>query len=591
MVSKPQYLTLGQSVKRHNVLPSAEHFITMWNDCEKVFSERLDLIEESQLAMDNKLGDKLQELFKTKSRYASPDAIIAKQNLHESLTSAIPFFMFRPASKIDVKKIKSIHAVMRKLISIYGLDIGCIQAIGDSLDTGVGFSEIIVEEVRDSGWKIERGEDGVDSMEMYDFLRGHAFSMRNFQIIKDEVRVAPTAGSFNPGTTAPYIIVKDGLYTMTDIEKLAKDKAGQKGWNLKAEHNFMGALGNAFNDFRAVNQASKDGISLTSIDAAPMHKIYYSDGTVDWILGRSYVIAKGIPNNKLIGEMPIITTMLMPNSKHPYGMNLWELMKHAVNLKSGVVNLAADAGVKNINASLITDSMTLSKTGEGSALFSNKIISMEDDGRDVRQRFAQLQVQDMTPALNMLLQIGATDSQRLGRVPDVMQGFQQKQIRTAGVAELMASGNLSAKSMMVKLAEHTLYKTMGGHMLKALYNHFPKFEDQLEGLEREDLTFNFIRVKQGSSLEEDRLSHIELLGALKQEAANMPYDFELTDIMRDFYEENGLYEFDAYLADDQKKLVKLLLSMGIAQDMAVGMSQQIGQVAAQSTGGGNVPPQ
>lgn len=583
-------VSISEDFKRRagNIAPLASDFIDMWNDSESIFSARLDDIAEAQMAMDNKLGDKMAEMWKTKSRYASPDAMIAKMNLHEALSSNIPYFMFRPASKLDVKKVMAIHKVMRKLISTYGLDIGCIQAMGDALDTGIGISELIVSEVRDSGWKLDDKEfeaSGKEVMAYYEYLRGHAFKIRNFHVINDEVRIAPTAPRFNPGDGAPYIFLRDGLYTIEDIKKLAEEKDGMPGWHLKKDDNFINQVHRIFDDFRATALQSQHGVNVQAMFSIPIHKVYYSNGTVDWIMGRSLKIAEKIPNNKLIGQMPLITTMLMPNSKHPYGMNLWETMKHAVNLKSGVVNLAADAGVKNINASIITDSVTLTKN-DASYLFSNKIIPIENDGRDIRTRMTQLQVQDMTPALNMLLQIGATDSQRLGRVPDVMQGFQQKQIRTAGVAELVSSNNISAKTMMVKLAEHTLYKTLGEHMLKAMYNHFPKFKDQLEGLEREDLTVNFIRVKQGSSLEEDRHSHIELLAALKNEAASMPYDFEITSIMRDYYEENGLYEFDAYVADDAKKLVKIMLSMGIAQDMASGIAQQI-QATAQ--GGENAP--
>ncbi len=585
----PVKFQASESIKRlsNEALPLADDFIDRYNDCESAFSERLDDIEESLLAMSNKLGDKIAEKFKTKSRYFAPDALVSKFNLHEALSSNIPYFQFRPASEIDVKKVKTIHTALRQMVSTYGLDMDCIMDIGNAIDTGIGVSELIVKEVWDSGWRVKEdtyvpGEN--EELERYKKLVSHAFKLRTYNVIDDEVRIAPNAPNFNPAAGADYIFLRDGFYTLDDIKKLAVDKSGLPGWYLKDDHNFNNLIYKVFDDFRASKIKNSQGVNIESVNAVPVHKVYYKDGTVDWILGKSLKIASRIPNNKYIGSMPIITSMLMPNPKNPYGMNLWEIMKHAVNMKSGVINLSADSGVKNVNASIVTDSIIFSKNN-GSDLFSNKIIPIENDGRDVRSRMHQLQLVDMTPALNMLLNVSSADAQRLGRVPDLLQGFQQKQVRTSGVAEAMLAGNVSAKTMMVKLAEHTLYKPLGEHMLKALYNHYPKFAEDLPGIEREDLTMKFIRVKQGSSLEEDKSSHIETLASLKEEAKTMPFDFEITDIMRDLYKEVGLYEFDAYVADDQKKMMKILIANGLSQDMAAQVAQQALQVAQQQPGG------
>ena len=409
---------------------------------------------------------------------------------------------------------------------------------------------------------------------------GGAIDVETFGVMKNDLMIDPLANVFNPSEDARYVIVKQGLYSKRQIEMLAEQKKGQKGWNLDPDllmecknTPLMGDSNHNQDILMREGFIQREGITL--------HKVFWNDGRIWVVANGEYIIAELI-NEKLIKELPVILYTPIPGGTTAYGRMLWKnVLKWHVEGKAAIQNLTAEQSIKNIRASVLSDDPSLIQRINAADLSSDKLIAVNSlNGRPLRDRFFQMQLVDSTPGLAGLYQILAQDTQKLSRISDLQQGIQSKQVRTDSIANAMQEDSQLMREMIVRQTENTLYTPAGRHIIKMLYNRYEEF-DILKGAPREQFNLKYIRVRNKSSIEEDRMSRLALLAQLLNMSGSMPYDLSGRQILVDMYKAAGLTEVEKYLSDPVMGMTKIFIQMGLEEQMASALAQQTVQQTQQ----------
>jgi hypothetical protein len=566
-------------------MESATKFMEMYNEAENAFRtsetssrSRIAMISDARKVYNNSYGETIKSKFNTKSMYVSPEGMVIPDLFAEAVIARIPSFSYKTSKEYAVRAKNNLNNVVKDAISAHRLDSKILPIAIAGFRDGIGVFEVYPKKIVKSGWMIGTKEEG-GNMQEYNTDLGMGLEIRRYDVILDEVLIDPLADPVDVAGTARYVIVKWGDFSIEQIEQMAEEKKGQKGWDI--EPNKLFASRHSMTEAR--DALLDEG--LLKPDSVTIHKVFYPDGTIDYVAGKQYVIGSRIINSKFIKEMPLIIYTPIPGGGTPYGRSVWDLIRHAVDIKSGCVNLSADNTAKNITASIVTDSSYLAEETDAYSLASNKILHIEPGDRPVRDRITQIQWVDMTVGLQFLHGISAGDLQKITKISDLTLGAPGFSPRTNGVVDAMQSGSVSNISMFLKQTEDTLFQPLAKHILDILYNFYPEFE---LGVERELLNVSNIRVQKGTSLEGAQGMQLQLLQAALSYAMQMPMDWDVLGVLTAYFKEAGLPEIETFLATPEEAMMKQLMAMQIPQQQAQAVIQQVQQLAQrqQQQGGG-----
>jgi len=563
----------------------SDSFMVMYNEAEKAFrnsgsstsKSKLDMVLDARKVYNNSYGSTLQKKFGTKSMYVSPEGMVVPDLFAEAVVARIPSFSYKTSKEYAVKAKNNINLVLKDALSSFRLDSKILPISIAGFRDGIAVFEVFPKEIRKKGWMLEDSEMGDQYVE-YDQVLGTGLEIKQYDVILDEVLIDPFSDPMDVAGTARYIIVKWGEFSKEHMEKMAKEKKGKQGWDIDVKV-LMESDNRSTESLTALNdQGMMPPSSIT------IHKVFYADGTIDYVANKMFLIGEKIMNSKFIGEMPLIVFTPIPGGGTPYGRSVWDLIRFAVDIKSGCVNLSADNTAKNITASIVTDSIALSEETDAYQLASNKIVHIEPGERPVRDRITQIQWVDMTNGLQFLYNIAASDVQKITKISDLTLGSPSFSPRTNGVVEAMQGGSVSNISMFLKQTEDTLFQPLAKHILDIFYNFYPKFE---LGVERELLNVVNIRVQKGTSLEGAQGMQLQLLQMALQYAMNMPMDWNTLEVLKAYFKEAGLPEIESFLATPEEAMMKMMMALQIPQQQAQMLMQQISTVAqkAQQVGG------
>jgi len=549
----------------------AVEFTEMKTKAKTAFSQKLKDIREARLMYANKYGAELEKKFDTQSVYVSPSGMLAVDFYAEFILSNMPTFRLGANSDYAVEIEEDINSTIRRLISLNNLDYKIFQLAVNGLRDGIGVAELVVKDKIKSGKKLTQLPDGTEEWKEYTNSYGAALELNIYDVILDEVLIDPLASPYNVRDTAKYVIVKWGDFYKDDFLELAE----KEGWKVDVNQVFE-TMGNN-PDGSDVERAQ--GINKPA--RVEVHKMFLRDGTVQTILNSEYIIDESL-NNKMVDRLPLIFFTPNPGGDTPYSKTLWDDMKHAVEMESVTVNLIADNAIKNISSPIVTDSIQLANKLNISDVDPDEILTMEPDtnnNRSVADRMSTIIRPDMTVGLQFLNQIAGMDAQKISKVSSMQLGVQDKVVRSEGIANAMQSSSVGARSTLIKQTEFTLFSAMARDIIDALYNYYPKFKLTVD---REALgDIKAIRVKNGSSLEEDALSDVTIMRSLLELSFSMPDALNVKDILTKYFEKLGLPNIEQYLTSPEESLLKNLLKMNIPMNQAQQMYQSIVQSAQQ----------
>ena len=547
-------------------MKKAEKFQQMYNEALSAFESsngsksKMDLLLEARLVYNNGYGDLIKSKFKTRSAYTSPDGMVVPDYLGELITARVPDFKFKTNKEYATKAKTSLNGLVRDIIATGNIDKKILPIVISAIRDGVSVCEVVFKEIPDDGFKLEADADGNMATVEYTNKPIPTIDINHYDVLQDEVLIDPLAKSGDVVDTARYVIVKHGSYGKESFEALAKSN----NWDYD-----MGILFPTDSETTYSRDIS-DNEGFVKPDSISIHKVFYQNGTIDYIANEHFVLAEGIMNNKMVKRMPLIVYTPFSNGDSPYGRSLWSMISHVSDIRSGAINLSSDQAAKNINASIVTDSVALSSELDAFDLFDNKIIHIESAERDVKQRLYQIQMNDMSVGLKLLIDVVSQDLQKITKVSSLSMGSPDFSPRTNGVVESMNSGAQSNISLLLKNTEDTLFTPLGQDIIKIIYNYFPKFE-YVE--DRELFNIKDVTVQKGTSIIGAQATQSELLKFGLDMALQMPTDWDVLSILKDFFKEAGLPEIEMYLATPEKMMMKNLLAMQIPMDQAQGIMQ------------------
>ena len=289
---------------------------------------------------------------------------------------------------------------------------------------------------------------------------------------------------------------------------------------------------------------------MSNIGGIMVRELYKTDGYCYVFLNDEYLVEVRPNSNGIRGRIPLDITPLFIDPDSPYGMSTHYLLQPTVQVLSTIFNQVADMNSMKVKLPFFAIRGAIQTGTTLNQYKPNEIIEVDvpsqimmeggaGGGIDINKLITRLDLQELNQdsmflyqqALNFVWYVTGLNPSSLG-------GLQDKQVRVAGVTDIINQSSLRNSSIFVKNFEtYFLNPTTKAfaNMFEIYYDDFPELK--AKGVTRENLkNMRNIRVVNGSYLPADQMEKLQKAQMLLQlSVTNQTLDPVkiLTEFMKD----------------------------------------------------------
>jgi len=502
----------------------------------------------------------------TQSKYLSPDYPLTVDTYAESMIYNFPSFDYEANDKQFSKEETDIlNKVFTRIAFANNLPFKMMSVIRTGIRKAFCACELVPSEITVNR-QIKVGGNWVD-----DTVTTYTGVLDLIRYLPSQTYIDPNADPDDIRNTAEYCIAYLGFYSLAAY----KEMASKKGWATGKE--IKEVYANSFTDDGGEEQ-EKNAEGVQRRTGVKVSKLFLMDGTVQVVVNDEWIVWQGI-NAKRARRMPLIFYKSLPGGSTPYGRLLWQTMRPSVMALSAATNLVLDNIGKNLAGPTLhtlkeLDGLNINDFDNGAMVYVGKTA---DPTRRLGDQVARIELPDMTQGAQYALGKFATDVSRISRLDSLSQGSQgEQQIRTDYIAKQLAQPSIGRKSAFVKQAEFSFFQEFGRDMLAILYAFYDDFSD-IGDIPREKLAdIRAVRVRQGSTLEEDAMSKVQKLGEMVRVLLATNEDgFSIDKALTDYFVSIGIADPEWYKLPLPEQLMKAYLKAGMDPVMAQQETQRI----------------
>ncbi len=378
--------------------------------------------------------------------------------------------------------------------------------------------------------------------------------------------------------TSEFCIVTIGDFTAEGI----KAKYGFEIAEGEGNGSGGGSTPRAFDSYK---KTLEEDVGENLQNTYPVREYYLKDGSWYTIVNDTYVVNKSFATNGDADRIPINAVVLFPTPDSHMGMTLWDYLKWPVALMSCAVNQVADNNAMNNNAPYLV-SKGLGLGGYSMGDFEGDFLEFNPIGGknfDIKKYMDRPQIREVTDGAAFMYNKGMEQLFYVAGSTPMDFGVQDKQIRTAGVAEMVSQAIVRSDSDLAVKMENGYMNPTTWDIVQIFYTHYEDFGFDPDSLPREFLENpKAIRVVNGSYLKEDQITRLNRISILIQQAQLDPQRWKWEDLMYEFSEALGVIDPYVYIKtpEEATKERLALMAMQIIGEKGA-QDEQVQQIVAQ----------
>lgn len=500
----------------------------------------------------------------TQSKYLSPDYPLAVDTYAESMIYNFPTFDFEANDRQWTKEeVDTLNGVFTKIAFANNLPFKMMNVVRSGIRKGFCACELVPTTVN-----ADR-QVKVNNVWQDDTVTTYTGVLDLIRYLPHQTFIDPNADPDDVRNTADYCIAYLGFFSQATFDAMAK----KHGWENDKQKIKPISANTTTDDGGEEEEKNAEGVKRN--DGIKVCKLFKSDGNVQVIVNDDWVVSDNI-NAKRIKRMPLIFYRSMPGGSTPYGPLLWMRMRPSVMALSVATNLVLDNIGRNLAGPTFHSIKELD--GENMNDYENGELKYVKNMEEVelKKRFARIELPDMTTGAQFALGKFQEDVARISRLDSLSQGSQgRQQIRTDGIAEKLSQPSVSQKSAFVKQAEFSFFQEFGRDMLAILYAFYDDFADVKGKIAREKLAdIRSVRVRQGSTLEEDAMSTVlKLQTAISMLLSSQEDGFSIDKFFTDYFKSIGITDPEWYQLPVDQLLMKGYIKAGFTPQEAAAKAQ------------------
>jgi len=298
-------------------------------------------------------------------------------------------------------------------------------------------------------------------------------------------------------------------------------------------------------------------------DTCTVREYYLNNGEFYTIVNDTFIVAKGYASNGVADQIPINVGVLEIDDDCNLGKPYWERVKWPIAAMSNAFNQVADNNAWNNTAPFFTlGNLGLEEIGMD-VNDGRKIFSVEAPSKtavDITKLITQFTVPEVTNGAAMLFEKGKESLFYTTGTTDMSFGMQDKQIRNAGVADMISQSLVRSDSAVAKSIENQFLNPVTWDILRIYYTHYDDFGFTNQQIPRDFLKdYKNIRVVNGSYLPSDKSVRLGKLQQTFQLAMQAPDMMRLEELFYDLIEAIGFANPYRYLKTKEEFMAQELL--------------------------------
>ena len=498
----------------------------------------------------------------TQSKYLSPDYPLTVDTYSEAMIYNFPTFDFEGNGKEYSKEdVDQLNGIFKKVAFANNLPYKMMNVIRTGVRKASCACELVPVTVN-----VDR-EYKVNGVWIRDTATTYTGVLDLIRYLPSQTFIDPNADPDDVRNTAEYCIAYLGFYSKSVYDAMAK----RNGWKTGRDIQEISAT--TFTDEGGEEQ-EKNIEGITRGTGVKVSKLFLRDGTVQVVVNDDFIVWEGI-NAKRIHRMPLIFYKSLPGGSTPYGRLLWLTMRPSVMAYSVATNLILDNIGKNLCGPTFTSIKELAD--ENMNEFENgeiRYLRTADQTKKMDDQVLHIEFPDMTQGAQYALGKFATDIARVTRLDSLSQGTQgEQQVRTNYIAQQLSQPSLTQKSAFVKQAEFSFFQEFGRDMVAILYANYEDFSGMIN-IDRQKLAdIRNIRVRQGSTLEEDRMSQVQKMGEMVKILLSTQEDgYSVDKALEGYFTAIGINDPEWYKLPLDQLLMKAFMKAGADPALAQAMT-------------------
>ena len=492
------------------------------------------------------------------STYMTADYQVSVDTYSESMFFKLPTIRMNAAKGVmTIDDRTAINSELRRISMLADLDKKIMSVLRTGIRKAYCVCELVPKSIKASGYV-----GNIDSPEEFETLEEQIMDL----IVYDPMStyIDPNADPDNVRKTAQYCIVDLGKYSMEVFKKMCKEN----GW--KVDYSKVSETSMKKNPYTS-SIRSIEGVEDS--EGVLISKLFTNDGYVQVVFNNEYALPKTI-NQKRIKEMPLIFYNSIPGANTPYGRLYWNMIKLSVVSKSALASVILDAVGKNYSMPTITTNKDL-QNRNWSDYGKDDFIYVMPGSDPIEKQFFNMKYTDMTLGAQYAIGQFDADITKISKLSSVDFGFQDKGIRTDGIAAQLKQPSLTKNSSLVKQFEQTFMRDFVRDFWWILVSYYDKY-DIKEKINFEKLkSISSITCVNGSTLEQDQMTQLEILQfALEYIRAFADSNYSVDKILDALFEQVGWVDADNYKLSPAETLAKMLIMhYGMDPQTAVQMAK------------------
>jgi len=572
-------------------------------EVEKLFSDYLDrgwtkhnkklammkearLVLKQELVVDNRGGsnhgnDSSDTKDAFRSRYQSTLLNGICDKIYQDLTFKPMRFEWGANDEVGVKMKRALDKTLMSAYAYAGTDKARNMALWYFIYTGMQITQTYTELVEDK-FVMPNGEiknivgNRVVSYQAYDPLT---------TILDWSAQPSDVKG------TSRFAIVYIGNVSKEYI----KDKFGMESYNKIGDMSDIEAgIGKRGGLLEFMKQDVEQSAGMIdNNDGVALFEFYLTDG-YKYVIANGKLIDTSPNSNGVIGTIPLDIAPLFIDPDTPYGVGLYEKLQPSIDIINTSVNQIADNNSNSVKSptfflkGMLPKGFSLTDASFQDLIeldYSKLMIGGQLPTLDIKNFMGRLTFSDVTDGAMFLMKNALQNIWFMtGYNETSLGGIQEKQVRVAGVAEMIQANSIRKSSMIVNSLEtnHTNPTIQSFTRIFLMYmSDFPEFER--EKITPKDLMnyHKHVRVVNGSYLPSDQMSEMERTDALFQVAMQNASMDQVSAII-EWLEARGIMFPERYFRDPKAMLTAdmavSLLAISKEQG-AEGVVQELQRVA------------
>lgn len=334
------------------------------------------------------------------------------------------------------------------------------------------------------------------------------------------------------------------------------------------------------------NQMERDNGFTEPLESCVWREYYTNDGMVYSIINDSYIIKKGYVESGVADQIPINIGVAYYDPDSKLGTTLWERVKWSVALMSQALNQVADRNAFNNHAPFFTNAADIDIDFSMDASMGRRIIKvnpMFPNQDDVNKMIGQFLLPEVLPGAEFMFVQGLQAIFYVTGTNSLAFGIQDKQIRTAGAAEMIGASLVRSDSDIAKKLEVSFFNPVTWDFLRIFYTHYNDFPTFKENNIPEEFLKNYkdIRVVNGSYLTADKAERLGKLQQVLQLAMANPQGMRLANLYHDLIQAIGFINPSLYLkSENEIALEQLFVDLGAKAAAGLITEEEMAQAQA-----------